>query len=416
MKPTFIFFFFHLFILPVVAQTIEPEATIELLDGTVINGKIRYSNWTTIPPFIEFIQKGEIKRVYPSTIKNFKVNNEQYISHTISFHTGSLDMQLLPETYSNDTLVQTVFLKLLVKGSYSLYFYANENRRYYFLQKPEGLPEELLYRIKMKDRLLDEDKTYQSQLAGIAESAKLDAASVQKAYELNYNTSELSSYVNRINGGHAVVTKEKSDQLHVNLEAGAGILMPLYYGKGDPVVVPINTINANTSVGPVLHAGILFSKDPAFTFTRWMLQFRYSNFNVSGRSQTITSASNSYYEEYDFSMAHFNAGLGMLQIFSKENASLKFYGSLTGNVGFLLSKPGVTKLIRVSDGSLLTTYYDYPKLNKRSVSGIIALGCIKNRFRAELFYQSPFRIASQDKSNFSASTVGVSLRIAIKNF
>jgi hypothetical protein len=52
----------------------------------------------------------------------------------------------LPDNYNDETVTQTVFLKLLVKGTYRLYYYANESRQYYFIQKPGDLPEELLYR------------------------------------------------------------------------------------------------------------------------------------------------------------------------------------------------------------------------------------------------------------------------------
>lgn len=416
MKLTFLITIFQFALLTVFSQTNEPPATIETLEGTFINGKIRYGSWTVIPPFVEFIEKGELKRIYPSSIKGFTVNNEQYIAHTVTFHKGSLDMQLLPDNYNDETVTQTVFLKLLVKGTYRLYYYANESRQYYFIQKPGDLPEELLYRLKMKDRLLGEDKTYQTQLAGFAENAALDAVAVQKAYQLNYSATELSRYVNQINGGKSIVSAEKSNRLYVNVEGGAGVMMPLYSAKGDAIVAPINTIDAESSAGAVVHAGFLISKDPAYSFSRWLVQFRYSSFNVSGRSQTVTSGPDAYYEQYDFSVAQFNAGLGLMQLFTKEKAPVKFYGSVTGNVGFLLSKPGDTKLIRASNGSLLTTYSDYPKLNKVGVTAIVSAGCAFSRFRAEVFYQSPFRISAQNRSNFSASAIGVSLRAALRKY
>ena len=190
------------------AQTTEPEGSIETLNGQIVTGKIRYSNWTVNPPFIEFIERGTLKKFYPSDIKGFKVNNEQYITFPVTYYNGSVDMNMLPEEYVTEKTSAVVFLKLLVSGTISLYSYRNENRIYFFVQKPGENPDELVFRVKMKNRMMGEDKAYQATLAGLAENAGASSAVVQNAYALNYDVKELSKYVNKINGGNSVVKKE----------------------------------------------------------------------------------------------------------------------------------------------------------------------------------------------------------------
>ncbi len=398
------------------AQTTEPEGTIETLTGETLTGKIRYSNWTTNPSFIEFIQADKVKRYYPSDIKGFKVNDEQYFTFPVTYYNGSLDMNLVPEEYVNEKTSAVVFLKLLVNGPIHLFSYRNENRVYFFVQKPGENPEELVFRIKMKDRMLGEDKSFQAKLAGIAENAGASAATVQNAYSLNYDVKELSQYVNKLNGSNSEVRKETSDKLYLNFEGGAGALIPLFSSSGDAITAPINTINTQSTIGPALHAGLILSRNPQYSFTRWLLQFRYSQFNINGRSAQVTQGPDAYVEQYDFNASHLNVGLGMMQLLKGGSAKVKLYASATANVGVLLSKPGTTQLLRVANGSLLAEYKEYPPMQKTSISAIVSAGVLVNRVRAELFYQSPFRLVSQNNSNFSASTVGLAVRVGLKTY
>ena len=401
------------------AQTAETEGTIETLTGETVKGKIRYSNWTVHPSFIEFIESGSVKRFYPSDIKGFKVNNEMYVSFNVSYHLGGIDMEFSPEEYSSQIVTQTVFLKLVVKAQVSLYSFATDSRPYFFIQKGQDIPKELVYRVRMQNRVLGEDKTFQKQLADLSANAGLDEKTIQRAYSLNYSINDFSKYLNLINGGNAEIQKDKSDKLFINFEAGAGFLVPLFYGKNESESFPISTmINVKSTLRPAFYAGILFSKNPDFSFTKGLLQFRYSNFSVTGRSQTIRADTLLYYEEYDFNATYLNAGIGVMQIIKPRNGSFKFYTSLTGSVGILIGKPGDIKMIRASSQTLLSVYKIY--LNEFGVSANIAAGCIVKNIRAEISYQTPFSFATGgnvwNRSQFGAAAVGVSLFVALKKY
>ena len=194
------------------------------------------------------------------------------------------------------------------------------------------------------------------------------------------------------------------------------MVVPLFFAKGDAITAPVNTIDPQSSVGPAIYAGLILSRNPQYSFTRWLLQFRYSQFNINGRSAQVTQGPNAYFEQYDFNASHVNVGLGMMQLLTGGTAKVKLYASATANVGVLMSKPGTTQLIRVSNGSLLAEYKEYPPMQKTSISAIVSAGVLVNRVRAELFYQTPFRLVSQNNSNFSASTVGLAVRVGLKTY
>lgn len=408
--PFFLFIVFKSF-----AQTNEPPAIIVTVKGDTINGKILYSNWTMNPPFIEFLVNGKITRYYPQDIRSLSFGNQQYISSPISFYTGSLDMETLPETYTEQRKSETVFLKLLVAGNYALYSYRNESRQYFFIQKSNGAPAELVYRLKMKDRLLGEDKTYQSQMAGIAENESKSANFVQQAYGLYYDANSLVKYVNAINGTAKSAKKDSDDKLFINVEAGAAVMIPNFNAKGESITAPINSITADDAIVPVISAAIIVSRNPQYSFSKFLLNVNVQSFPVRGRSETINTPGLSYFEQYDFRFTQINTGLGMIQVLTS-NRPMKVYASAIANVGWTLSKPSDTKLINNSNGSVYATYKAYPPLQKISVSSIISVGLLSGSLRTELFMQTPFRIVSQNKSNFSAIGFGFGLRYALKKY
>jgi hypothetical protein len=415
MKKTILFLLLLTFFTNTIAQIDEPEGTIETLTGETINCKIRYSNWSVNPLFIEVIQNDNLKRYYPNEIRGFTVNKLRYVTSVVSFYKGTLEMSMLPENYSEERTSETVFLKLLVSGKYSLYTLRNESRDYYFIQKPDDVPVELVYRLKMKNRLLGEDKTYQSQLAALAENEAKPSPFVENAYSLNYEANELMKYVQRINGNNTTAANDRSEKLYVNFEAGAGVIVPNFIAKGEAIVAPINTISAETVVAPVISAGLVLSRNPQFSYSRFLINFSLVSFAVKGQSATINTPGINYYEQYNFRVSQFNTGLGMVQLL-KSARKMKVYAGGLVNGGFMLSTPGDTKLINTSDGSIYATYTKYPALRKIGVSAILSVGIIDGRFRSELFYQTPFRIAAQNKSNFSATGFGFSIKYALKKY
>lgn len=397
------------------AQTNEPPAIIVTVKGDTINGNIRYSNWTANPSFIDFLVNGKATRYYPQDIKSFTFSNQRYVSSPVSFYTGSLDMGALPESFTEQRASETVFLKQLVVGKYSLYSYKSEIRQYFFIQKQEDAPIELVYRMKMKDRLLGEDKTYQTQLAGIAEIEARQANFVQQAYSLYYDANSFIKYIDGINGIPRSTNKDVTDKLYINVEAGAGVMIPYFIARGEAITAPINSVTADAAVAPVISAAVILSRNPQYSFSKFLFNVNVQSFPVRGRSETINTTGLSYYEQYDFRFTQLNTGLGMIQVLTSKRP-MKVYASAITNVGWTISKPSDTKLINTANGSVYTTYKNYPPLQKISVSGIISIGLLSGRLRTDLYLQTPFRIVSQNKSNFSAMGFGFGLRYALKKY
>ncbi|HCZ36185.1 MAG TPA: hypothetical protein DHV26_09705 [Cytophagales bacterium] len=160
------FFYLTLFILVLSesasGQKTRNEGYIITNVGDTIRGLFSAARWNTSPDHVGFESKGVKKKYKPLDIKSFYVANEFYesaivnVDHSVA-NTQNLDYSSTPQ-FKQDTL----FLRVLFRGSKILYHYKNKNGWVYFFSSDGSNPiEQLVYKRYLVDRLqLSSTKTF----------------------------------------------------------------------------------------------------------------------------------------------------------------------------------------------------------------------------------------------------------------
>ncbi len=145
----------------------QPGYIINFANDT-LNGSINYKNWGINPKEIFFKnEKGEISRLTSEDIKSFFVSGENYVSAIVNIDANPYKTAV---SYSNEYTYKTdtVFLRSLVLGKKSLYFYKGmEGKEHFFIGTDEGY-ELLHHKLYFKDvggaKTVFTDKKYIRQL------------------------------------------------------------------------------------------------------------------------------------------------------------------------------------------------------------------------------------------------------------
>ncbi|MBY0478708.1 MAG: hypothetical protein K2Q24_13760 [Chitinophagaceae bacterium] len=410
-------FFIALFMCSAVyAQSNKFDAYIIKAGADTVRGKAIYYYSSVTPSYIEFMENADVKRYYPSDIEGFYIENVgTFKTASISYHPGSLDMTLIPEEYAEEVITQQVFLELVTKGNFNLYRYEKESRRYFFIQKGDGEIEELLYRLKMKNRQLQEDKSYQSQLAKIIALNQLPQTRAAGLENLAYDKKSLGDFVSRLNGTQPKISSRKTEGFYFNAEAGVGVNLNTYATKGDVINAPINSASFSPVAAPSFHLGLVMSRDPEVSFVRYVASAGYHRNRFQGRSQTLKLPGLSYYEAYDFDLNFITLSAGAFVII-RSQSKLKYYVGLKTGVMIINNRQPDTKLIEDPSGNVYAVYKNYPVLKKTAVYGSVFTGVTYNRFRIELFGQTPVEMHKDSKANFSTTSFGITGKISLHKY
>ncbi len=177
-----------------------------------IRGLINYQGWTKNPDKISFRQNGtNLTETYtPSSIAEFGVKDEIYVSAIVEFEASSANVADLGEDRQLALRSDTVFLETLIKGEKSLYLYKNmDSRENYYIK--QGLGYELLVYKKYVENngsssRIKENGKYKGQLVtylGNSLSIQIGQTaykrgSLTKLFDAYYNSSASSSTNTRV--------------------------------------------------------------------------------------------------------------------------------------------------------------------------------------------------------------------------
>lgn len=189
--------------------------------------KIDFKDWVFNPEEISTETGAGITKRTVHNISGFSVQGyHNYEAIDITYHESSISDDFLPLEYSNETKTKRVFLKVLCKGEYTLFQYEDSKRVYFFYRSGNGKIEELLYRVKKRDLLIEEDISYKHTIQVLFIEEGLYAENKQKIENMSYiNPSMVSifSILNRQENHDNSQANNKSNKLA--LEIFAGILL-----------------------------------------------------------------------------------------------------------------------------------------------------------------------------------------------
>ncbi|MEA5459146.1 hypothetical protein VB796_08865 [Arcicella sp. LKC2W] len=203
--------------------------------GDTLQGNIDNKDWLKNPASISFIHNinNKIERKNPLQIKSFYVsdNNELYESHKVSIDLSPYeDKKILEAGITTETNFvvpdTTLFLRILVKGSATLYSFTDKDKKqhFYFSKKGVNTVEELILQksvfFKNGVKYLGENKLYKTQLTFLNE------CDITQTYPmLAFTADDLERFFKKYNQcvGDKTVVSEKKGKSSTEISIMAGI-------------------------------------------------------------------------------------------------------------------------------------------------------------------------------------------------
>ncbi|HCC69992.1 MAG TPA: hypothetical protein DEQ09_02410 [Bacteroidales bacterium] len=234
-------FFLFIRITFLVAQTYYIQGCIVNNNNEEISGLIDYRDWKFNPGTIKFIPGDDnIPLTYdPFTLRSFTVNNEKFISETVS-------VERIPESYDElkydrkrEISEEEVFLKVMVEGETSLFYYNEEKSgRHFYIKKGRGgeiielKQYNAIVEIEGNEEVVVKDE-YKDQLAGIMRDCSMILPLVHLADYSMKDLIELTDEYNKCMKSEVdYIAKLPSYEFELSLSAGPAAFFIDFYGSG----------------------------------------------------------------------------------------------------------------------------------------------------------------------------------------
>ncbi|MFI5162807.1 MAG: hypothetical protein ACHQHN_16115 [Sphingobacteriales bacterium] len=268
--------------------------------GDTLRGFINYKEWDRNPSDITFKKNATDKALLKFGIHNasaFVINGfEYYERHIVSVSQDFTYFDKLTTTLDTTTKVDTVFLRVLNKGTIvALYSYTDDiKERYYESETTDNQPKELIYHIYLEadsnayGRLSEKYiNRYRTQLHYIAEKNNLINQSLEtRISESSYAENDLFKITALINGSTAKQFVSPN-QFGIRWFAGVAAQYSSLKFNGDLLVAGApasNNITPRLSVGINVFPNVIIQK----LYFRLDLSFSYNHYNFFANAPNIT--------------------------------------------------------------------------------------------------------------------------------
>lgn len=182
------------------AQANYEPGYIILKNGDRKNGWINYQNWSRNPRKIEFkeVKEGPSSLYSFTDLQAFEVaGKDRYDVYTVSKIVAPADINDLQQSNTAETVTDTVFLRVLIRGDKLNLYELVDERKHYYIQQPQNAPVELQYKlIKKEGNFFIKQTTYREQLKVLTENKNLQS----KIDQADYISKDITRIVKQING------------------------------------------------------------------------------------------------------------------------------------------------------------------------------------------------------------------------
>ncbi len=210
---------------------------VTLKDGTEIKGEIKDLEWLINPYEIDFRTNRTTRTFSVGELISFSTDRpSRYESQTVQYDGDVIQERNLPTSRVPDLIVyDTVFVKVIVKSTISLFGLSDKNGRdHFFIQTDKsGRLEELHYRRYLFENTIAEYRAYQQSLMLVSSECSELKTNIKS---LNYEEASLERIFSKINAcknypllklwDGAVVAKEPA----MGLIISAGLASTFYAG------------------------------------------------------------------------------------------------------------------------------------------------------------------------------------------
>ena len=267
-------------------------------DGTKDSGMINYRNWDINPSVIQFRPSGKTDvSLTPNEISAFEIiGYDRYVKAIVNVDMRSVDFTNLDPKDDNRNRLDTVFLRVVVKGNpLSLFEFIDAKDHYYF-QNGEGKIEELRYRIFQTTRdssrqlmydnavslksfsLVQTDYGFRIQLLN-AVNYKVDKRQQETLQAAEYRESDLKKFIVSVNASNDYGVKKLKSEVKSSFFLAGGGLAIQSLKFTEEVIANYSDLVFNQSVTPLIGMGFDFTPGRNMQKTIIRLELTYYTLN-----------------------------------------------------------------------------------------------------------------------------------------
>lgn len=224
-------------------------------NGDTLKGQIYFPGWDVTPKQIQFHQANAAEEQFSvSQLRSFSITGvDNYISSVVTIDISPVDDNSLQSVDSSILRVDTIFLRVLVKGPASLYYYRGaDQKQHYFIGKNDAVNELIYHRYKVTQNSLQfvrEDKKFIGQLTYYMS----DCPEMRNTFDnLKYSESSMQpvfiSYANCKGSSSSFIAKQDNISARFGLLAGGSFSSVTFKGLG---FENIQDASFNNAIGPV---------------------------------------------------------------------------------------------------------------------------------------------------------------------
>lgn len=371
------------------AQNFQP-ATIVTTDGKSVEGEINYKDWKKNPAQIQFRKSSGSPEIYSATdLKSFTVSDDRYVSAIVDVDDRSDNSSSLTTEPEIITHRDTVFLRALVTGTKSLYYYVDIADHFYILKNDTF---ELLRYKKYISPANDQDNVYLynrgfvTQLSQYLEGCEVFKGSMDRVkYDDDNLKKAFGKYYACKSASPEFVRSREAEKVEIGVIAGASSTnFKVKTSSSNVTMVAMS--RAKFSASTNFAGGVFF--DIVFPRQRGKVslnnELTYSSYQTSGTYRV--SQSPTRYDDRIFEVAYSYVKMNNMfrYKFLLNNSAIFVNAGLSA--GMLLNDESKLTLFRKSDNIENTQVDNAFKIDARSFEvGILGgAGFRKNRISLEL--------------------------------
>lgn len=390
MKKPILFLAAVLLALASFSQNFQP-ATIVTINGKSVDGEINYRNWKKNPSKIQFRkQAAAISETYAvRDLKSFTVGGDSYVSAIVDVDYRSDNSRTLTNESNIIVRRDTVWLRVLVTGTKSLYYYFDIADHFYI---PKGETFELL-RYKKYIAVTESDgnvykynREFVAQLTKYLEGCELFSSGPAKArYDADYLKGAFTRYFACKSETPGIVQARESEKLEFGVLAGvSNTNFKVNSSSPNLVMSVMSKIKFSTSLN---FAGGVFA-EIVFPRQRGKVslnnELTYSSYETSGTYRFAQSPTRYDEQTYEFAYSYIKLN-NMLRYKFLLNKSAIFINGGFSN-GMLLTEHSKRTTFRKFDATETTAEDKAFNIDERKheLGFLVGAGFRTNRASIEL--------------------------------
>ncbi|HEV2483714.1 MAG TPA: hypothetical protein VGS79_28810 [Puia sp.] len=274
-------------------------------NGDSVACTIEYNYWYRNPGSIVVMVGNTKKTLGPADIRRFRVTGyDEYQSASVTYHLNPRGGQDLPLQYSDETATRDCFLRVMIRGTYSLFELTFADRGYFFISEQGGPMRELILRAKTADDVMVLDEQYKSVLS---EMMTREHISDQDIVHLKYTPGKLAFVVNRLNQAHGgsqtvAIAPKGPKTKPLRMEIFAGGMLNTFPSTYETVY---GTGKMGSTFSPEFGLGLRYNLNRRFSAFSVGLSLGFSTFSAhstqNGNADTKVLSPGVWYDSTNYS-------------------------------------------------------------------------------------------------------------------